>query len=154
MSDSQLEMMLEKARRYCLRGEKCKYDLRQKLYQWQVPDELHDKIIRQVEEERFIDEQRYAQSYANDKCYLSKWGKVKIRFMLSGKQIPEEILRVALDEIDMNRYREVLKDLAESKQRQLEKKEEDPWKTRQKLFAYLSQRGFESDEISKILPAD
>lgn len=154
MSDSQLEMMLEKARRYCLRGEKCKYDLRQKLYQWQVPDQLHDKIIRQVEQERFIDEQRYAQSYANDKCYLSKWGKVKIRFMLSGKQIPEEILRVALDEIDMNRYRQVLKDLAESKQRQLEKKEEDPWKARQKLFAYLSQRGFESDEIAKILPAD
>ena len=151
MEASQLEIMLEKARRYCLRGEKCRYDLQQKLFQWQIPDHLHETIIETMLEERFIDEARFARSFVNDKCYLSKWGKIKIRFALSGKQIPIEIINASLDQIDMNKYRGILKDLAKNKREQIAKKTTDTWIAKQKLYAFLAQRGFETEEVSKIL---
>lgn len=142
--------MLEKARRYCLRGEKCRYDLQQKLFQWQIPAHLHETIIKTMIDERFIDEARFAKSFVNDKCYLSKWGKIKIRFALSGKQIPIEIINASLDQIDMNKYRSILKDLAKNKREQIAKKNTDTWIAKQKLYAFLAQRGFEHEEIAKI----
>jgi len=143
--------MLEKARRYCLRGEKCRNDLQKKLFQWQIPSQLHETIINTMIDERFIDESRFARSFVNDKCYLSKWGKIKIRYALSGKQIPVALINKALTEIDMNKYRNILQELAENKQKQIAKKESDPWNTKQKRYAFLAQRGFESYEIAKIL---
>jgi regulatory protein len=140
---SQLDIMLEKARRYCLRGEKCRNDLQKKLFQWQIPSHLI--------EERFIDESRFARSFINDKCHLLKWGKIKIRYALSGKHIPEPIISKFIDAIDMEKYRNILRELAENKREQIVKKESDPWKSKQKLYAFLLQRGFESEEITKIL---
>ena len=151
METSQLEIMLEKARRYCLRGEKCRNDLQKKLFQWQIPNHLHDTIINTMIDERFIDEARFARSFVNDKCYLSKWGKIKIRFALSGKQIPIEIINASLDEIDMNKYRSILKNLTKNKREQIAKKTTDPWIAKQKLYTFLAQRGFETEEISKLL---
>lgn len=154
METSQLEIIFEKARRYCLRGEKCRNDLIKKLFQWQIPSHLHETIIDTMLEERFIDESRFARSFVNDKAYLSKWGKVKIRYALSGKQISELIINEALNIVDMDKYREILKDLAETKQKQIAKKESDPIKIRQKLFAFLAQRGFETEEINKLLASE
>lgn len=151
METSQLEIMLEKARRYCLRGEKCRHDLQQKLFQWQIPSHLHETIIDTMIDERFIDETRFARSFVNDKCYLSKWGKIKIRFALSGKQIPASLINEAINEIDMIKYRNILRELAENKQKQIAKKTTDSWIAQQKLYAFLLQRGFEHEEISKIL---
>jgi regulatory protein len=148
---SQLDIMLEKARRYCLRGEKCRNDLQKKLFQWQIPSHLHEIIINTMIEERFIDESRFARSFINDKCYLLKWGKIKIRYALSGKHIPEPIISKFIDAIDMEKYRNILRELAENKREQIVKKESDPWKSKQKLYAFLLQRGFESEEITKIL---
>lgn len=142
--------MLEKARRYCLRGEKCRNDLQKKLFQWQIPSHLHETITDTMIDERFIDESRFAKSFVNDKCYLSKWGKIKIRYALSGKQISENLINEALNEIDMNKYRNILRELAKNKQKQLAKKESDPWIAKQKRFAFLAQRGFETEEINKI----
>src|SRR6056297_2403239 len=101
------EIMLEKARRYCLRGEKCVFDVRQKLYQWQVEESWHEKILETLKEERFVDEERFARSFARDKCFLSKWGKIKIRYALHRKQISENLIDTAFGEIEGARYKAV-----------------------------------------------
>jgi len=137
------EIMLEKARRYCLRGEKCVFDVRQKLYQWQVEESWHEKILETLKEERFVDEERFARSYARDKCFLSKWGKIKIRYALRQKQLPEHLIESALAEIEGERYQQVFRDVAEQKLRSLKRKTHDSRELKQKLMRFLAQRGFE-----------
>ncbi|MFO7880568.1 MAG: regulatory protein RecX [Bacteroidota bacterium] len=137
------DIMLEKARRYCLRGEKSLHDVRQKLYQWQTEKSWHDKILNTLVEERFVDEERFARSFARDKCFLSKWGKVKIRYALRQKQIPDHQIEAAFEEIEDERYRKVFLDVAEQKLRSLHKKSSDPREIKQKLMRFLAQRGFE-----------
>ena len=137
------EITLEKARRYCLRGEKCVFDVRQKLYQWQVEESWHEKILETLKEERFVDEERFARSFARDKCFLSKWGKIKIRYALHRKQISEKLIDTAFGEIEDARYKAVFHDVAEQKLRSIHRKTTDSYEVKQKLMRFLAQRGFE-----------
>ena len=143
--------MLEKARRYCLRGEKCPDDIRKKLWQWKVPEQFHkSKILSSLLSDRFVDEQRFADSFVHDKAWLSKWGKVKIRYHLTSKGIREAVIQKSLDSIDENRYFSVLSELAGVRWKQILLKETDHWKARQKLTRFLVQRGYEMHDISKL----
>ena len=142
------EIAIEKARKYCLRGEKCRQDVRKKLYDWKIPPDWHEKILDTITEERFIDEERFAKSFANDKCYLNKWGKIKIRYTLLSKNIDENIINKALENIDNKRYKEIFHDVSSQKLKLLKNKENDSYKIKQKLVAFLSRRGFEPDLIN------
>lgn len=146
MNDDFLQM-LEKARRYCLRSEKCLYDVRQKLYKWEVPISKHEEILSILVEERFIDESRYAKSFVHDKCYLSKWGRNKIIYALKHKQISNDIIHLAVQQIDNKKYQIILEEVAKSKWKSIIIRENDIWKARQKLTQFLCQRGFEMELI-------
>jgi regulatory protein len=144
------EEMIEKARRYCLRGEKCKQDVLQKLFQWKIPESFHSDIIEQLINERFIDETRFAQSFVHDKYLISKWGKKKIYYALKNKQVNDVTIRDALDNIDEERYLKNLEDIAQGKIKVLKRKNDSEYIQRNKLMAFLLQRGFEMDEILQL----
>jgi regulatory protein len=146
MNDDFLQM-LEKARRYCLRSEKCLYDVRQKLYKWEVPMLKHEEILSVLVEERFVDESRYTKCYVHDKCYLSKWGRNKIIYSLKHKQISNDIIQLAVQQIDNKKYQIILEEVAKLKWKSIIIRENDIWKARQKLTQFLYQRGFEMDVI-------
>lgn len=143
--------MLEKARRYCLRGEKCLADVRTKLFQWKIPPEYHEEILDSLIVDKFVDEQRYTESFVNDKAYITKWGKIKIRFALSSKNISEQIVEGAIEDIEMDRYIDILKSVLKSKMRTLNITDLNDQTMKQKVFAYLSQRGYEADIISQCM---
>jgi regulatory protein len=79
-------IMLEKARQYCDYEERCIHDVRNKLYQWSVQSELIDKIILRLENENYIDEDRYVRAFALGKLRNNKWGRNKILFALRSKK--------------------------------------------------------------------
>jgi regulatory protein len=138
------DIFLEKARRYCLRAEKSEYDVLRKLFAWKVPEKWHDKILTRLKEDKFIDEKRFVSSFVRDKCYLNKWGRIKIRYHLRQKQIPDNLIEHALNEIEENRYLDILRELAQQKLRSLKSKNDDAYRRRQKLMRFLAQRGFET----------
>ncbi|MFO7789066.1 MAG: regulatory protein RecX [Bacteroidales bacterium] len=141
---TEYDILLEKARKYCLRGEKSVYDVQQKLYQWHVPEKWHDKILNSLKKDKFIDEKRFVNSFVRDKCYLNKWGRIKIRYHLRQKQIPEHLIEEALGEIEEDKYMEILREVAKQKIKSLEGKSDDAYNRKQKLFRFLAQRGFET----------
>ncbi len=142
--------MLEKARMYCLRGEKCLNDVSKKLWQWQIPQAYHNKILNALLDDGFVDEQRYTDSFLHDKLWLSKWGRVKIRYHLKSKNISDTYIEKSFQSIDNDRYFQLLSELAESRWEQICKKEPDFWKAKQKLTYFLAQRGFEIEEINRL----
>ncbi|MGC9330366.1 MAG: regulatory protein RecX [Bacteroidales bacterium] len=137
------DIFLEKARRYCLRAEKSEHDVRQKLIVWQVPEIWHDMILNSLKKDKFVDEKRFVRSFVRDKCYLNKWGRIKIRYHLRQKNIHEELIETGLNDIEEDKYRQIYCDVARQKLKSLKSKTTDANTLKQKLLRFLSQRGFE-----------
>ena len=87
--------------------------------------------------------------FVRDKLRFNRWGKIKIRYMLSAKQIPEEVIRDAIDGIDDQAYLDILKEELIKKRRQI--KDVNPYNVRNKLARFGQQRGFESGLIFQVL---
>ncbi len=141
--------VLEKATDLCSRLEKCTYDLELKCREWQLSGEETTKLIAYLREEKFIDHQRYATSFVNDKFRFNKWGRIKLAYTLRQKQIEDKFIKEALAHLPEDVYRKVLFDLLSAKAKTL--KSLDPYTRRGKLIVFAQSRGFESDEANRII---
>lgn len=148
-----IEEALIKAQNMCAVQEKCKSEIRKKLFGWKLPQKDHGQIIDQLEKDKFIDENRYAHYFAKDKLRYNKWGKIKIAYTLKQKDIPEDYIQTALDDIEESDYDEILKNELLKKIRSI--KDKDEYTIKSKLIRFASSRGFESgkvfDMVSKIM---
>lgn len=134
---------------YCSKSEKCISELRQKLYDWKSNPDDHDKIIQELLKQNFIDEERYANYYVNDKFRFNKWGRIKIKMHLYQKRIPEDYIQQALNQISEDEYIKMLKNVINQKRKQV--KEKDPYTLKNKLIRHASSKGFEADHILKVI---
>jgi regulatory protein len=133
----------------CSRQEKCSSEIREKLEKFKLPGAHVERVLQTLKKEGFIDESRYAGMYVRDKLRFNRWGRVKIRYMLSAKKIPEEVISEALDGIDNHDYVEILKEELIKKRPQI--KDNNPYAVRKKLASFGQQRGFESGLIFQVL---
>ena len=133
----------------CSRQEKCTSEIREKLSKYKLPAEHVEKVLISLKKEGFIDESRYAGMFVRDKLRINHWGKIKIRFMLTAKQIPEEIITDAINGIDDHNYLEILKEELTKKHRHI--KNDNPFAVRNKLARFGQQRGFETGLIFQVL---
>lgn len=129
----------------CARGERCSSEIREKLRKLMLPASVADEIIDYLEENRYIDNLRFAKAFARDKVRFSGWGRNKIRMALTVKRIPASEIREALDEIDEEEYTVALAKATEAKARNLDLTD---YNDRAKLYRHLASRGFESNLIS------
>ena len=143
------EKALKKSMYLCGKAEKCKSDIRKKLFDWKAKPDDHPKVIKELERLKFIDEERYTSFYVRDKFRFNKWGRIKIKSMLFQKQIPEKLIVLALTEIKEDEYIEMLKNVINQKSKHL--KETDPYKLKSRLLHFAGSRGFEADLILKVL---
>lgn len=59
-----------------------------------------NEILSRLIQQKYVDDARYAGSFARDKALLAGWGPKKIAYALSLKGIPEETIRSALESVD------------------------------------------------------
>lgn len=136
--------MLHRAAAYCTAAERCTYDVRKKITAAGLPDEVAERIISRLVNERFIDENRFCQSFVNDKLRFNKWGRIKIGYELQKKQIPSDIRKEALENIDEENYRSILFKLLKDKKKTTKGKDNREIFT--KLLRFAAGKGFESKE--------
>ena len=125
----------------CSRSEKCVYDIELKLQKWEIDTTESKKIILSLQENSFINEERYVRAYIREKLDFAKWGKQKILRALKAKQISSSLINKALDELDDNKYREVLLELL--KKKNLSIKDEAQYSRKAKLLRFALSRGYE-----------
>ncbi|MEN8157264.1 MAG: regulatory protein RecX [Bacteroidota bacterium] len=140
---------LGRAAALCSRQEQCSSHIRDKLGGWNVNETDAEKIIRNLQEEKFLDDRRYAGFYVKDKFRFNKWGKIKISHMLRQKKISEEIIGAALEQIDEEDWFQTCLELIQSKSATL--KEKNLFTRKGKLYRYAAGRGFEPDLIHRAL---
>lgn len=143
-----MEKVLDRMRNLCSRREYCRSDIMKKVVSALDSDrETAEKLVEILVTEKYIDEFRYASAFARDKSSISGWGETKIRYMLSSKGIPREVIDKALEEIDGAKAMTRLEKLMENKYRSLK---DDP-QCRLKMLRFGLGRGYGYDEVSEVL---
>jgi regulatory protein len=143
------EQLLQKASSYCSISERCISEADEKLQKWNASDADCEKIIEQLVEKDFINEQRYAEAFVRDKFRFNKWGKMKISFALKMKRIDRQTISNALNQIDEDEYAEMLTSILKTKLKGL--KYADEYEKQGKLFRFAQSRGFEYGVIERVL---
>jgi regulatory protein len=139
--------LLNKARKYCSYQERCLADVKTKLKEWNAAEKTVEKIIQTLEKEDFINEERYAIAFALGKLRNNKWGRNRIFYAMTRKQIPEIYIQMGLNEIDDEEYIQILKSVLKSKKIV----EKDEFKRNNKLVKYAVQKGFQASLAWKVI---
>jgi len=146
LPENELEFALAKAMSYCAYQERCRLDVAVRLRSIQITREQTERVIEKLEEDGFINEERFATLYAGGKFRQLHWGKIKIRAGLRSKGIADNIISQALESIDEEKYLQILRGLIASKSKTLSA-ENDERVNEQKIILYLSSKGFEENLI-------
>lgn len=135
----------QQAGRFCAFRERSPQELFEKVQSWGLSDEQSATIVADLAKQGYVDEQRFANAYCNDKFEFNSWGKQKIKASLFPHKLAQQVIQNALDRIDPAKYEQRLLQLAQTKWESLAKEEEV--KRKQKTVAYLANKGFEMDLI-------
>ena len=133
---------LNRAAALCSRSEQAPGDIREKLTKWGLSGSDADSVLRQLTEQGFLDEIRFARAYVKDKFTFNGWGKIKIAHQLRQKGIPAEVIDDAMAVIEEERYRERLIELLRAKWRTV--KDREPRAAWAAMMRFAASRGFEA----------
>lgn len=129
---------------YRMRSEK---ELRKRLAE-DFSEDITDRVIELFKGYGYINDAEFAIAYAKDCINIKKWGNVRIRSELRLKGVSDEDINNAL--ADVEDKRETYETIKRLLDRRIKNTPIDN-KERQKHFAFLMRRGFESEDIKKIL---
>ena len=111
-----IQKLTDRLRRQCSRREYCMSDILKKAMTALEGDrEAASKVLEILVSEKYVDDLRYASAFARDKSAIQGWGEVKIRYMLSAKGVPRDVIDKALEEIDQDKADSRLEKLLQNK---------------------------------------
>lgn len=145
-----MDSIIKSIEHYCAYQERCHSEVRYKLVELGSRGEELENIIAHLVEENFLNEERYAKSYARGKAHLKNWGKNKIRITLKQKNVSEYCIKKGLADIDENIYFDNLQKLIIQKKKDYSKFK-NPIIRKNKIIHFLLQKGYEYEYISEYI---
>ncbi len=140
---------LGKLKHYCAYQERCHKEVRYKLVALGMRGSDIEEIMDELIGEGYLDETRYARSYARGKLRIKKWGWLKIKRSLQVMGISDYNLRQAHLELGAEEYEDILNAVLEKKWTALLRRGiKNP---RSQTYSYARSRGFESHLIIPLL---
>jgi len=136
----------------CARSEHCQQEMLEKMRQWGVSDEEQAQVMARLVGERYVDDERYARAFVNDKIRYNKWGRRKVEQALWQKHIDKDIATRVLDGIDDEEYLNILKPLLKQKRRST--KAQSEYELTMKLIKFALSRGFTMDIIKQCIEVE
>ena len=133
----------------CAGAEYCRADIRKMMSRWELPEGVADKIIKRLQDERYIDEQRYAHAFVRDKFRYNHWGWIRIEQELKRRGIAQEYIDEAKEEISEDANLEALRKIIDTKRRTVKGKNE--YEVNAKLFRFALSRGFCYEDIKEVI---
>ncbi|MFC5410034.1 regulatory protein RecX [Larkinella bovis] len=145
----QTKDVLRRAASFCAYQERTQREVRERLREWEVEGDEAEEIIAWLIEQNYLNEERFAKTFAGSKFRVKHWGKHKIKQHLKQRGITGYNLDQAMKEIESDDYRQTLIELLDKKKRSL--RDENPLVVKQKLVRYAISKGYESDLIWSVL---
>lgn len=141
--------ILHRMAAWCSLAERCIQDVQTKMAATDLSPEAQERVIARLLNEKFIDENRFACSFVNDKLRFNKWGRIKITYELNKRKISPAIRMEALESINEQTYQTILFTLLKTKKKTTKGKDERD--IFNKLLRFAAGRGFESGEVVSCL---
>ena len=121
--------------------------------EWEIRDYLKhkdydnsaiDQIINKLTEKGYIDDQKFARAWVDNRRLLKSVSKRKLWTELKQKHVADDIIKIVLED-DATDERQVIRDLVVKKRHQTRYQDDT------KLMQYLSRQGFKYDDIKVAL---
>jgi regulatory protein len=134
---------------YCAYQDRCTSEVLKKIEPYDLSADERVALLEHLKTFKFLDDERFARSFASGKFVIKAWGRLKIKNHLRSKGLNSHLIELGLQEIDNDAYFETIQTLAIRKWNSLEK-EKDLWVRKQKVYRFLAGRGFEQDLIFEV----
>ena len=133
----------------CTQSEHCSQEMLDKMKKWELSEDAITRNMQFLTEKKFIDDERYARFFINDKIKYNKWGRRKVEQALWMKHISKEISAPIFEEIEGDLYIDTLLPLLKSKYKTIKAKND--YERSMKLIRFAMGRGFDLDTIHKCI---
>jgi regulatory protein len=134
--------------RFCAYRERCISEVRQKLRSKGFVGESATDLIQRLQEQDYLNEERYAILFAGGHFRQKQWGRKKIEAALRSKGIDRALIVQALNELSITAYSKTLLQLAEKAWRK-QSGHPDPVRWA-RVRAMLQRKGYEPGLIAGI----
>ncbi len=142
---------LEKIRRYCAYQERCHSEVRRKLRELKCPPDEAEEILVALIAGNFLNEERFARSFARGKHNILGWGRIRIKQELNRRGISDRLIDESIAaEISEDQYFASIKKLAARKFKSLSGRKLAANMKTQKIVSWLRSKGYDSTEIGKL----
>ncbi len=114
------EEALKKLQHYCAYQDRCHSEVSRKLSTLGIWGDWAEEIKAELIRENFLNEERFARSFARGKFRIKNWGKIRIVRELKKREISDYCIKKGLSEIDEAEYWQTLNTLLKKKRKALE----------------------------------
>jgi regulatory protein len=139
------ETDLAKLQKYCAYQERCHQEVRSKLLSLKIYGDELEEIIAELISDNFLNEERFARTYARGKFRMKMWGRNKIKQHLKVKRVSSYCIKKAMEEIDEEEYIETLNSVLRKKIDMHDNLK--PLLAKDKAIQYAISRGFETSIV-------
>lgn len=143
------EIAFQKLQKYCAYQDRCHQEVRTKLISLKIYGSDLEEVISELISDDFLNEERYARSYARGKFRMKKWGRNKIKQQLQARHISAYCIKKGMEEIDEEDYRSTLDEvITKAAEKHADLK---PIIRKDKVIKYAYNRGYESSLIFELI---
>lgn len=139
----------KKLENFCSYQERCHKEVKEKLRELGMIQSASQEIIAQLIQEDYLNETRFAKSFARGKFRIKNWGRNRISRELKSRNITDYNIKMGMQEFTEIEYEETFYNLIEKRKKSVEHLPIDQQK--KKIFSYLSYRGWEHEKIYNAL---
>lgn len=147
-----VEEAKRKMEQFCAYQERCHEEIVQKLKGMRMIPDAIDAVMGHLIENGFLNEERFARSFARGKFRIKQWGKKRITLELKAKGISKYNIDRALQEINPGEYAETFYALAQKQWDAVQ--ESNVFRKKKKVGDFLLRKGFETtlvfDELARL----
>tara|TARA_B100001094_G_C18099979_1_gene755185 strand:+ start:94 stop:561 length:468 start_codon:yes stop_codon:yes gene_type:complete len=139
----------KKLEHYCTYQERCHREVVNKLKELGMIPLAIDTVVSKLIRDNYLNEARFAQSFARGKFRIKKWGKIRIKRELKARQVSDYNIKRGLKEIPENDYNNTFWFLFEKRKKAVGGI--NPLTQKKKIISYMVYRGWETQKIYEAL---
>ena len=143
------EDALKQLHRFCVYQDRCHSEVRTKLIKLKIYGQLLEEVMAELISDDFLNEERFAISYASGKFKINQWGKQKIKQGLMAKRVSSYCINKALSSLDEEEYYTGLEAILLKKKETI--KSTNSFDLKKKIINYGLGKGYDYGLISEII---
>lgn len=127
------------------------FELKIKLQKKKFSPEIIKHTLEYLQQNKYLNDEDFVKQFVLEKINKKKIGSALLTAELMKKGINRELIKVALSGLDKELYLENALTLAKRKLFQITRKVSDKSKITQKLYSFLSSKGYENEIILNVV---